>query len=176
MCAYGVGMEREMSINDARPALGSLVDDSALDDTITYLTRRGRRFAAIVPLDRIATTEEPVTTTTTLARSSELSYPVVADGWISYIDGGDYNEDQTEVLVDALIHAQRDEVEKRLPSGCYWSMHTSEIIGPVGTEIDLDLDGRREDPWREVMEDTAETVAERFADIERATLGEPAAE
>ncbi|HEY3683494.1 MAG TPA: hypothetical protein VGL93_10665 [Streptosporangiaceae bacterium] len=47
---YCVGMEREISIDKARPELGRLVDDAAIDGTITYLTRRGRRFAALVPL------------------------------------------------------------------------------------------------------------------------------
>jgi hypothetical protein len=53
-------MDRETGIEEARKVLGPLADDAALDGTITYLTRRGRRFAAIVPLDRI---KEPAMTT-----------------------------------------------------------------------------------------------------------------
>lgn len=48
--------DRETGVEEARKILGKLVDDAALDGTVTYLTHRGRRHAAIVPLDRIKET------------------------------------------------------------------------------------------------------------------------
>ena len=42
--------DREMGVEEARAKLGPLVNDAAVDGTITYLTRNGKRFAAIVPL------------------------------------------------------------------------------------------------------------------------------
>jgi antitoxin (DNA-binding transcriptional repressor) of toxin-antitoxin stability system len=48
--------DREIGVEAARKRLGPLVDDAAVDGTVTYLTRRGRRFAAIVPLDRVKET------------------------------------------------------------------------------------------------------------------------
>ena len=45
--------DRETGVEEARKVLGKLVDDAALEGEVTYLTRRGRRHAAIVPLDRI---------------------------------------------------------------------------------------------------------------------------
>jgi prevent-host-death family protein len=44
-----------MGVEQARPKLGALVDDAAVDGKVTYLTKNGRRFAALVPLDRVKT-------------------------------------------------------------------------------------------------------------------------
>lgn len=56
-------MSREIGVEEARKHLGDFVDDAAVDGTVTYLTRRGRRYAAIVPLSRI---KEPAMHTVTL--------------------------------------------------------------------------------------------------------------
>jgi prevent-host-death family protein len=45
--------EPEIGVEEARKKLGDLVDDAALDGAVTYLTRRGRRYAAIVPADGV---------------------------------------------------------------------------------------------------------------------------
>lgn len=51
--------DRETGVEEARKVLGKLVDDVVLEGAVTYLTRRGRRHAAIVPLDRIKETAMP---------------------------------------------------------------------------------------------------------------------
>jgi antitoxin (DNA-binding transcriptional repressor) of toxin-antitoxin stability system len=51
--------EKEIGVEEARKTLGNLVDDAAIEGAVTYLTRRGRRYAAIVPLDRIKETAMP---------------------------------------------------------------------------------------------------------------------
>lgn len=43
-----------MGVEQARAKLGPLVDDAAIEGTVTYLTKHGRRYAAIVPLNRIS--------------------------------------------------------------------------------------------------------------------------
>lgn len=53
--------DRETGVEEARKVLGKLVDNAALDGMVTYLTRRGRRHAAIVPLDRVKETGVPHT-------------------------------------------------------------------------------------------------------------------
>ena len=52
--------ERDIGIEEARAKLGPLVDDAAVDGVVSYLTRRGRRHAAIVPLDRVIRADEGV--------------------------------------------------------------------------------------------------------------------
>lgn len=42
---------KEMGIRDAREDFADLVNEAAVRNTITYLTNRGRRVAAVVPLD-----------------------------------------------------------------------------------------------------------------------------
>jgi hypothetical protein len=51
--------DRELGVEEARKVLGNLVDDAGLDGTVTYLTRRGRRFAAIVPLTLVTEAAAP---------------------------------------------------------------------------------------------------------------------
>lgn len=48
---------REVGIREAREQFADLVNEAAVRDTITYLTNRGRRVAAIVPLDVAEATE-----------------------------------------------------------------------------------------------------------------------
>jgi antitoxin (DNA-binding transcriptional repressor) of toxin-antitoxin stability system len=45
--------DHETGIEAARRDLGAIVDRAAIDGEVTYLTRRGRRFAAVAPLNRI---------------------------------------------------------------------------------------------------------------------------
>ncbi|MBO0819590.1 MAG: hypothetical protein J2P26_01930 [Nocardiopsaceae bacterium] len=115
----------------------------------------------------IATTEN--TMITIVATGSTLGYPEHAGRWHTLLNSSGYSEDQATVLVDAPIHAQRDEMEKLLPPGCTWRMHTAEIIGPV----DLALDGNGDEgPYGALALEAFAAVAARFADIARATLGE----
>jgi antitoxin Phd len=48
---------QEMPISDARDHLADVVNRAVYSGTVTYLTRRGRRLAAIVPAGRIAADE-----------------------------------------------------------------------------------------------------------------------
>lgn len=107
-----------------------------------------------------------MTATTVLARNGHtLSGDVQADGWMAYINGGDYSDTQQALLAEALMAAQRDAFDAKLPDGCHWYPTTSEIVGPVdavfGDNFDLD----------EAMSEAANTVADAFDQIERDALG-----
>ncbi|MBB4920997.1 type II toxin-antitoxin system Phd/YefM family antitoxin [Streptosporangium saharense] len=45
--------EDEMGMREARASFGDLIGRAEYGGQITYITRHGRRVAAIVPLDRI---------------------------------------------------------------------------------------------------------------------------
>jgi hypothetical protein len=62
--------ENEIGVEAARGKLGDLVDSAALDGTVTYLTRRGRRYAAITPLHLVK--ESTVPSITFTARQREI--------------------------------------------------------------------------------------------------------
>lgn len=98
-----------------------------------------------------------MTTTTVLARNgSLLSEAVQADTWYQYLNGYDRN-DLIDALADALLRAQQDEFNERLPQGCHWYMSTSEIIGPIDAVLpDLET----------LMEQAAEAVDNQFSAIE----------
>jgi prevent-host-death family protein len=42
---------RDLPITDAREHLAEVVNEAAYGGTVTYLTRRGRRLAAVVPIE-----------------------------------------------------------------------------------------------------------------------------
>ena len=44
------GRHRELPVTDARDRLANVVNEAAYAGQVTYLTRRGRRVAAIVPV------------------------------------------------------------------------------------------------------------------------------
>lgn len=44
---------QDVGIEQARKALGEIANRAALAGEVTYLTRNGRRIAAIAPLDRV---------------------------------------------------------------------------------------------------------------------------
>jgi prevent-host-death family protein len=46
--------EREIGMREGRAEFGELISRAEYGGEITYVTRHGRRVAAIVPLDRIA--------------------------------------------------------------------------------------------------------------------------
>jgi hypothetical protein len=96
--------------------------------------------------------------TTLLATNGDtLSYAAQVNTWYAYLDG--YQpEDLQDALVDALITAQQQEFNNRLPDACHWHMSTSEVTGPVGTVLDRDPD--------ELMQEAVAAVQERFDEIE----------
>lgn len=105
-----------------------------------------------------------MTTTTVLARSYQLSYAYHADGWYSYINNGEYTSEQQDALVEALMGAQVEELNRHLPKGCYWLPRLGEIHGPATAtldDIDLEL----------ALMAAADAVAARFEDIEAKVLG-----
>lgn len=62
--------EREIGVEEARKVLGTLSDAAAFEGRITYLTRRGRRHSAIVPLSRIKESSMLAVETRTAAREA----------------------------------------------------------------------------------------------------------
>lgn len=47
---YAIRMAEEMSVRDLRARLADVLNDAAVRGRITYITSRGRRVAAVVPL------------------------------------------------------------------------------------------------------------------------------
>lgn len=103
-------------------------------------------------------------TTKTLTRNYKLSYAYHADGWYAYIRDGAYTAKERDMLVEALIGAQVEELNRRLPGGCHWVPRLGEIHGPTTATLDgINLD--------EALAAAADAVAERFEDIEAKVLG-----
>ena len=103
-------------------------------------------------------------TTTVLARSYQLSYAYHADGWHHFIKDGAYTDEERGALVEALMGAQVEELNKLLPEGCHWVPRLGEIHGPANATlggIDLEL----------ALRAAADAVAARFEDIEAKVLG-----
>ena len=103
-------------------------------------------------------------TTTVLARAYELSHIYQSGGWYSYIRDGAYTSKERNALVEALMAAQVEEFNRRLPEGCFWLPRLGEIHGPTTANlngINLDL----------ALKAAADAVAERFQEIEAKVLG-----
>ncbi len=82
-----------------------------------------------------------MTTTTVLARGSELGRQYIADGWAGYTNTPECTDHpRYESLIDALIEATHRHGIDALPDGCYWSPDLSEVVGPVGTDLGDDWD------------------------------------
>ena len=73
-----------------------------------------------------------MTTTTVLARSYKLSYAYQSGGWYAYIKDGAYTKEERDALVNALVGAQVEELNRHLPKGCYWLPRLGEIHGQIG--------------------------------------------
>ena len=103
-------------------------------------------------------------TTTVLASAYELSYIYQSGGWYCFIRNGAYTSKERGALVDALMNAQVEEFNRRLPKGCYWVPRLGEIHGPANVNLDgfnLEL----------ALKAAADAVAEHFQDIEAKVLG-----
>lgn len=102
---------------------------------------------------------------TTLARDGHtLSRDYNVDGWLAYINDGGYTDDEQSALVDLLMREQEAEFDRRLPEGCHWFPHTSEVIGPVSAKGD-DFDAQA------LMLEAVQAVVDRYDDIETQALG-----
>jgi len=102
-------------------------------------------------------------TTKTLARTYKLSYAYHADGWYRFIKDGAYTAKERNALVDALIRAQVEELNRHLPGECHWVPRLGEIHGPANASLDgvnLDL----------ALAAAADAVAEHFEEIEAKVL------
>jgi antitoxin (DNA-binding transcriptional repressor) of toxin-antitoxin stability system len=108
--------EKEIGVEEARKTLGSLVDDAALEGAVTYLTRRGRRYAAIVPLDRIKETAVTETTYTRTTDEGTEAVKVIRDGEEVreiYTVDGDVCDDSVVCSDDADSYLRGRETELR---------------------------------------------------------------
>lgn len=105
-----------------------------------------------------------MTATTVLARTYKLSYAYHADGWYNFLKDGAYTAKERDALVNALIGAQVEELNRRLPGGCRWVPRLGEIHGPTNINLDgINLD--------EALAAAADAVAERFKAIKAKVLG-----
>jgi len=103
-------------------------------------------------------------TTTVLARNYKLGRAYQSSGWYHYIKDGAYTSKERDALVEALIDAQVEELNRCLPQGCYWVPRLGEIHGPTNVnlgDINLEL----------ALMAAADAVAERFEEIEAKVLG-----
>lgn len=55
------------------------------------------------------------------------------------LDGHFQDDAHSEADIERVMDAMRASVDRALPAGCHWSPGTSEIIGPVDTELDGDI-------------------------------------
>ena len=105
-----------------------------------------------------------MSTTTILARNYKLGRAYQSSGWYAYIKDGAYTDEERNALVEALIGAQVEEFNRRLPEGCQWVPRLGEIHGPTTASLNgINLD--------EALAPAADTVAERFEAIEAKVLG-----
>jgi antitoxin (DNA-binding transcriptional repressor) of toxin-antitoxin stability system len=115
--------DRETGVEEARKVLGKLVDDAALDGTVTYLTRRGRRHAAIVPLDRI---KEPAVPETTYTAAIASHSSVVI---------GDFCD--VSVAENVIATYREDEDGNEIP---VYEMGSNVVLDPQKTTVRTDED------------------------------------
>lgn len=151
-----------MGIEKARAQLGPLANRAEIGGEITYLTRNGRRIAAIVPLDRIKETTMDTTTYT------------AAIGLVSSVVAGDHCD--LTVAENGIVGYRDDEDGTEVPQ---YAMSSNIVLGPVETAVRTDGDvaaevydaadeALSERGWRRVgaWDDTAGDVA--YATVERA--------
>lgn len=97
--------ENEIGLREARAKIGELVNQAEYHGTTTYITRHGRRVAAIVPAQKKETNMKTI-------------YAVVHEGRARYNAGQQilYAFYATRSLADAVVDAIR---ERRVPKP-YW--------------------------------------------------------
>lgn len=111
-------------------------------------------------------------TMTVLARNGfSLGYDHNIDGWLNFCSGADYSTEQLDRVTRALMNAQRAEFDAMLPAGCHWSPATSEVIGPVGTDLDELVDADTNEALVDAaMRLAGQRVIDRFDDLEQEAL------
>ena len=104
-------------------------------------------------------------TTRSTSLGWKFSYSYVADGWLNFINNGEFTSAQESALVDALIEAQVEAFEALLPEGHYWSIHTSELQYPADDNTELgDLEA--------LLKQSTEAVSSRLPEIEAKALAD----
>jgi antitoxin Phd len=90
----------DLPISDARDQLAEIVNRATYAGSVTYLTRRGRRVAAIVPLARAAADEAKASEAAVAAACREL--------WASVQDADDATKARVRQVIDRLVEAAED--------------------------------------------------------------------
>lgn len=103
------------------------------------------------------------TTATTYGHEFSAGYQY--NGILGYLNGGDYSEDDTAALGEALFDALANEVDNRLPDGVTWQPSTSEFIHPVDGD---DLPDQAE--MAALLETAWQAVVDQHDAIEAETL------
>ena len=120
----------EIGIEQARKTLGDIANRVHLTQETVYLTRNGRRVAAITPLGHIEETSVSATTT------SYGSWVNLGGGFLSVEDSvhealGEY---AGSFDVDGLVDAYRAAIDAALPEEI--SINGSEFYGPYPAPAD----------------------------------------
>lgn len=106
-----------------------------------------------------------MTTTRSSSLGWKFSYSYIADGWLNYINNGEYTSAQESALVDALIDAQVEAFDALLPDDHHWLIHTSELQYPADDDTETgDLET--------LLEQSSEAVCARLAEIEAKALAD----
>ncbi|QFG13278.1 hypothetical protein SEA_GILGAMESH_86 [Streptomyces phage Gilgamesh] len=102
-------------------------------------------------------------TTRSSSLGSEFSYACVAESWYGHINNGERTAAQESAIVDALVDAQVEEFEARLPESHFWLIQTSELQYPADDDTEVgDLD--------EIRKQSVEAVCNRLPQIEAEAL------
>ncbi|MFD2081358.1 prevent-host-death family protein [Actinopolymorpha cephalotaxi] len=94
----------ELAISDARDRLADVVNKATYAGSVTYLTRRGRRVAAIVPLARAAADEAKVREAAVAAACREL--------WSSVQEADQATKERVRQVIDRLIETAEDAADE----------------------------------------------------------------
>ena len=90
----------ELPISDAREHLADVVNEATYAGTVTFLTRRGRRIAAIVPLEQAMASE-------TRAREAAVAATCRAV-WLSVQDADAATKNLVREAIDRLMDQAED--------------------------------------------------------------------
>jgi antitoxin (DNA-binding transcriptional repressor) of toxin-antitoxin stability system len=124
--------EHEIGVEAARAKLGDLVDSAALDGTVTYLTRRGRPYAAIAPLHRI--TKEPTMPIAPLTEGTLAAIANIVDATIDKeygVQGAEVLRLGAAMIAQAGLHFDLREAYLQLPD----NRGEQGLAGLVETEL-----------------------------------------
>lgn len=93
----------EMPITEARTHLADVVNSAVYAGTVTYLTRRGRRLAAIVPAARLAADQAAAREAAIAEACREL--------WASVAGADEATRAAVRAVIDRLLEHAEDEAD-----------------------------------------------------------------